>query len=533
MRTWAGLVNPGRVDRGGQASGAARAILRNTVWNFLGTGLPLLLTLVTFPVLIHGIGIERFGMLTIAWVILGYFGLFDLGLGRATTRFLAEDLEHGRLVEARALFWTSMFLNALLGVLGGLALGVLAPSLVDSVLKVSTVLRPETLGAFSLMAASVPLLTLTTAARGVLEARHSFGLLNTLQVPTSALTQLAPLLVLPFGDDLVWLVGSLALSRLLGTIVFLAAALRQFEAPFAGPFFARKRLREMFSYGSWLTVTNVIGPLMVSADRFVIGSLSSMSAVAYYATPYEAITRLWLVPYSLTRTVFPIFAVDAGTRQKTSVSHIYRNAVRYLALVLTPIVATTVIFAPELLRLWVGEQFVANSTLVLQILAVGVLANSLAQVPFTLIQGLGRPDITAKLHLLELPVYLFLLWYGVQHWGVVGAAIAWTIRVSVDGLLLAIYVRLTNRLSPSSTSILLQATLALTSLVITGSWALSELTIAVAPKVIAWMLALIVVAYAAWKNTLAPSERGRFIGFAEAGLAWVSSRYKKDRRTDR
>ena len=51
----------------------------------------------------------------------------------------------------------------------------------------------------------------------------------------------------------------------------------------------------------------------------------------------------------------------------------------------------------------------------LQILAVGVFINSLAQVPFALLQGVGRPDLTATLHLIELPLYLGLLWWLDQH----------------------------------------------------------------------------------------------------------------------
>src|SRR3712207_2166233 len=101
-------MNQGRGHRGQEATSAARAstlLIRNTVWNILGTALPLLLTLLTFPVLIRSIGTERFGVLAIAWVVLGYFGLFDLGLGRATIKFMAEAFEHGRVVEVRGLFW--------------------------------------------------------------------------------------------------------------------------------------------------------------------------------------------------------------------------------------------------------------------------------------------------------------------------------------------------------------------------------------------------------------------------------------------
>ncbi len=482
-------------------------MVRNTFWNILGAGLPLLLAVITFPILIRGLGTERFGVLAIAWVILGYFGLFDLGLGRATTKFLAEAFEQGRAVEARALFWTSLLLNGALGVLGGVALGALAPSLVDSVLNVPTVLRPEALGVFYIMAASVPLVTLTTAVRGVLEARHSFGLLNVLQVPTSALTQIAPLLVLPFSRNLTWLVGALVISRLLGTAVFLVAALRQFEAPLAGPFFAGKRLRGLFSYGGWLTVTNVVGPLMVYADRFFIGSLGSMSAVTYYATPYEAVTRLWVLPHSLARTMFPIFSAETEVHRRAT---LYMNALKYLALALAPIVLIVVVFAPDLLRLWIGETFAENSALVLQILVVGVLLNSLALVPYTLIQGLGRPGITAKFHLLELPFYLLFLWYGVRYWGIAGAAAAWTVRVSVDGLLLTLYVRLTRSIGHPLSNSRLPQTLMSVSLLIGGGWLLSLLTDNLLLKIAVSGFFLALAGYGTWRNLLTHRERERF-----------------------
>ncbi len=493
------------------AAQASSAITRNTAWNLFGTGLPILLTLITIPVLVGSIGVDRFGVLTIAWVLLGYFGLFDLGLGRATIRFLAEAFEHNRIAEGRTLFWTSLILSGVLGLVGAFILTALTPLLVSRVLNIPTEIQPEALGAFYLMAWSVPLVVLTAVLRGSLESQHRFGLMNIIQVPTSALTQIAPLLALLFSHDLTWLVGAMVFSRLLGTVVFLAAALRHLESPFEGPFFLGKSLRALFSYGGWLTVTNIVGPLTVYTDRFVIGSLSSMAAVAYYATPYDLITRLGILPQSLSRTVFPIFSAEAEAQQRT---RLYINAIKHLTLLLAPIVATVTVFAPELLRLWIGETFAENSTSVLQILAVGVLVNSLAMVPFTLIQGLGRPDVTAKFHLLELPFYLLLLWYSVQYWGVVGAATSWTVRVGVDALLLVLYVRLTSRVSYREAGAQLHRTLALAACLILGSWLLYELVTNSMLKMVVWGLILGVVVFGAWQRLLTSGEREKLASYS-------------------
>jgi O-antigen/teichoic acid export membrane protein len=104
--------------------------------------------------------------------------------------------------------------------------------------------------------------------------------------------------------------------------------------------------------------------------------------------------------------------------------------------VLFPIMLCTVALAQDGLKLWLGAEFAEHSFRVLQWLGVGVFLNSLALVPFTLLQGVGRPDLTARLHLIELPLYLGLLWWLIGTRGIEGAAVAWTVRVAADALFL-------------------------------------------------------------------------------------------------
>jgi O-antigen/teichoic acid export membrane protein len=94
------------------------------------------------------------------------------------------------------------------------------------------------------------------------------------------------------------------------------------------------------------------------------------------------------------------------------------------------------LFAENILQVWLGTDFAVKSTVVLQILALGVLINSLAYIPFALLQGAGRPDLPVKFHLLELPLYIGILWFSVNQWGIAGAAVAWTFRVALDAILL-------------------------------------------------------------------------------------------------
>jgi O-antigen/teichoic acid export membrane protein len=184
-----------------------------------------------------------------------------------------------------------------------------------------------------------------------------------------------------------------------------------------------------------MTVSNVISGVLVYVDRFLIGAYVSLAAVAYYTTPYEVIARAWVFAAALVGALFPAFSVEGGAGNGRA-TQLFERGTLYLFIALFPFILVVVIWAPELLRLWLGADFAEHAGTVLRWLAAGVLVSSLAQVAFALVQGAGRPDITAKLHMLELPFYLAGLFWAVRVAGINGVAIAWFVRVTADTVLL-------------------------------------------------------------------------------------------------
>ena len=71
-------------------------MVAGVAWNAAGRGLPLLLALVLTPVLVGQLGTERWGLFTLALAMVGVFGVYDLGVGQALTRALAERIGTGR-----------------------------------------------------------------------------------------------------------------------------------------------------------------------------------------------------------------------------------------------------------------------------------------------------------------------------------------------------------------------------------------------------------------------------------------------------
>jgi len=422
-------------------------LARSTAFNFIGQLLPLFAGLGLMRYIVKGLGPDRFGVLGIVWVVFGYFSLFDFGLGRATTKFLAEHLAKSDFEHVPALVWTSMAIQNLLGLAGCIVLVGVTPWLVGGGLKIPSYLTDEARTTFFILAASLPLVLANNSLRSVLEGCQRFDIVNLLRVPFSALVFIIPAAALRLGLRLPGIVLLLVASRLVSLLAHWLYCLQVLPCLRSWPTFSDSVVRPLIKFGGWVTVGNIVNPILLSMERFFIGSLLSVSMVGYYTASFEGVTKLWMIPASLTITIFPACSA-LGIGRKRELAMLYFRTMKYLFVVLAPISLLLVLFARPIMQLWLGSDFAAKSSVVLQILAVGVFVNCFAQVPYCFIQALGRPRATAILFLLELPPYAAFAWWMVHRWGIDGAATAWSIRVAVEVALLMLIAWRLFSLSP-------------------------------------------------------------------------------------
>jgi O-antigen/teichoic acid export membrane protein len=486
-------------SQGVLASG--RSLAGNTLWNLFGNCFPVAVAVVCLPVLKRGLGTERLGIISLAWVVIGYFSLFDLGLSRALTKLVSERIGQRRQAEIPSLVWTSLFLMAGLGLVGSILTFFLAPVLVQRMLKVPVSLSHEALDSFYWLGLAVPVVVVTAGLRGVLEALQQFRLATAIRVPMGIFSYLGPAALIPFTHSLIPIIAVLVAGRVVACAAHFWACFRVMPGLGTDFGFHRPSVRPLFIFGSWMTVSNVLGPLMVTFDRFLIGSVISIAAVAYYSIPYEVVTKQWLISTALMGVLFPAFSATSHM-DRSRLAFLYEGGVKYIFIVLLPLTLVLVIFAPEGLSLWLGNDFARNSASVARLLAVAVLINCMAHVPFTHLQSVGRPDITAKFHVLELPFYLVALFFLARSWGITGVAVAWLLRVMVDSFLLFWF---SFRLLPECRFIITKL-----PLMIAGGLAFSLVAALITGMVIKILVAcgvFFLAVPALWFWMLAPAER--------------------------
>lgn len=428
----------------------ANVSLKGVSWTFAGLALPLFVAALTIPALIDRIGAERFGFLALAWGLVGYAGIFELGIGRAVTQKLSLIRTVDDPADILRVFASAVRITQITGAIGGGLLLVAAALGVQHSVVALTVQAREIDVATVLVACALPVQALSATYRGVNEAYGNFAGISGLRVLLGVANFGGPFLVSLITADLGWLVSTVLVSRVAALWAYRALAVRSLPTVTSRPVGGdRAIMGELLRFGGWFTVSTVLAPFLGQADRYVIGALLSAAAVTAYVLPYELVVQALIVVGAVTTVLFPAMsrAVATNLAQARLVYRLWLWRMTGGMLVITGALA---IVLPQLLELWLGERVSAESALVGRILCVGVLLNSVGAVCFAYLHAHGRVKSTAIAHVVELPFFMVLLFGGISSFGIVGAAMAWTARLMLDTvILLALVARLhrqgTNR----------------------------------------------------------------------------------------
>ena len=414
-------------------------LLKNSVYSFLGSATPFLVALVTIPLYVEAIGFARYGALSIVWLLLGYFGTADFGMGRAVTQRIAALNQSDGAGRACAL-WSAYAGMLGISLVSAAIIFVTAYSYFAGPLEIAGDLRGELLDSVWYLAVAMPIMGFSGIAAGALMGIERFKLVSLNAMAGNSLIQIIPLLVAWFwSTNLADLVLASVLARVASLVPVAIgswlALLR--HQPFA---IARSELGALTRFGAWVMLSALIGPLMVYADRLLIGAVMSAVAVAVYAIPFQVAYRTQIFPQAIVQALFPRFAAETAEASQSRCS----DYAIFVGLVFAPLVAGLVALCGPLLQLWLGSSLDPRSIVIGQLLLVGMWFLSLANVPFAYIQARGNSRFTALLHLVELPLYAAVLLVLGTQLGLAGFAAAFVLRCLFDCIALLSKAHLFN-----------------------------------------------------------------------------------------
>ena len=399
-------------------------LVRGTVFNVLGHGVPLLVAVVCLPTVVGGYGTERFGVLALSWTVLGTLATFDFGMGRASARHLGAAISGGTIQDVPRILGTSLLTAAVVGTLSGALLGALAPVLVIDVFGMPAALQAEGAATLRWTGVAIPLLLLSSSLQNALHVAQRFDRASTILIFSVSSHYVVPA-VGAMADWTLPTTVSVIVCLKAVALVALWKLIRRHCPGLAGRRMTAdwETLRYLARYGSWLAVSSLMMPVLKQSERLLIPALVSVNALTFYSIPYEAMSRAAILPISMAMALFPTFSTRGGADRRV-VTDLIVKPVRYLLLLMTPILTFAGVFANELLSTWMGPSFALEAAAPLQLLAAAFYFNAFSTILRSAVQGLGRPDLKAALDIVNAVLFLAALLALTPVLGIRGAATA-------------------------------------------------------------------------------------------------------------
>ncbi|MEO0318948.1 MAG: hypothetical protein RL404_2625 [Pseudomonadota bacterium] len=402
-------------------------LLRNSAWNFAGLALPALVALGTVPWLIHGLGLEGFGIVTLITSIVGYFGILDINLSSGAIKYLAEHQATGDQRRFAQTFWFGLLFHAALGLVGGLLLAGFAGVILDRFFAVSAALRADAEAALQLAALGFALSQLLGYLLAVPQALQRYDVSARGEAAFGIVVNILSAIVACSGGGIAGVVlARVAVSA--GNVLWLGWQLSrlqsQLNAPLSPCMPSRDVCVALMRFSSFSYLSRLAAMLHQHADKLIIGALAGPVALAFYTVPVQLAGRILGLTYRLASVIYPRVSELAATGRQAQLQRLYLDATRLLTYLNFAVLAVIALAGAAFLERWVGAAFVVAGYPVLLLVTLALLADSLTTLPSLVNDGLGHPQVSGRFAFARGLAGVPLVWIGTLTGGIEGAALA-------------------------------------------------------------------------------------------------------------
>ncbi len=414
-------------------------LLRNSLWNLAGAALPALVALATVPLLIDGLGLEGFGIVTVIGAVVGYAGLFDISLSAGAIKYLAEHHARGDGRRFAETFWFGLAFYGVLGLAGGVLLFAFAAPLLARFFEVSALLRDDALLALQVAALGFALSQLQNYLLVVPQALQRYDRAAGSEAVFGIAANLASAAAALLGGGIAGVVlARVAVSC--ANLLWLARMLSRLGVPLAPVLPARATCMMLARFSGHTWLSRLASLLHQHADKLLVGSLAGPVALAFYTVPTQLAGRLLGLTFRLASVIYPRVSALSASGGEPALRTLYLDATRLLGYLNIAVLGLVALTGDIFLRHWVGPAFVADGYQVLLLVTAALLADSLTTLPSLVNDGLGHPKITGRFAIARGVLGVGLVWVGIVSGGIVGAAAAHLLASLLMAALFIAYV---------------------------------------------------------------------------------------------
>jgi O-antigen/teichoic acid export membrane protein len=404
-------------------SGFGRNVLHvTTAWV-----IPALIAVIAVPITVHGLGDDRYGVMALVGAVTGYLALLDLGLGDGIIRFLATFVaqQRGRAIRECLRLMLGWF--ATVGVVGAIAVWVLTPWLVGSLLKVPKSLVGESIVAFRIGGFTFAFGMVANVLRLVPEAFLQYRLYSRLSVILGAISAAGP--ALGYGlIAVMWFGLGLSAVGCLAWGVFTMWLVHR--VPDTGPGFGQQ-LREFVGFASTTFVNRLWSVIQAQTSKLIVGIAGGTAQVAYFYIPTVLSSKVTSLLYRMSTVLLPTGSQMEAAGERTLLLGLYEKSSRLFFVLNASVTGAVVVFSGPLLGYWVGPKYANQGAVALQLLTLAAGLNAASMTASQVNLALGRPKVNLSFSLLNSAINLLTVYSLTKAYGITGTALSGFLAAAV------------------------------------------------------------------------------------------------------
>lgn len=426
-------------------AGMTAKVVKGSIWTLAGQIAPLGASLVATPFVIRQLGSESYGVLILVGIIPTYFGFADFGMSIASTKFgseayAANDPEsEARVVRTAAVIASFSSLPFTIAF-------ILCSGWIVTFFNVPTAVQREAAIALKLAAITF----FVNFLNGIFNTPQLSRLRMDLNTFVTSGFRIIGIIATPFviyiGGGVLGAVAVLMIGSLLTLFGHLYVSGRLLP-PLLETSIDRGIVPLLMKFGGGLAMAAIATLLLVNVEKVMLSRMVSVGALAYYSVAFTFASMATMLSNALIQSLVPAFSQLLTPERRSEFELLSIRAIRINAIILLPALTFLLVVAKPFFTLWAGREFGQESTPAFYILLVGLLFNLMAYVPYCAIVSYGRSDVLVKLYWIQLGLYFVAVWLLINRFGIIGAALAWSLRVIFDAVILAYIAKTTVGIS--------------------------------------------------------------------------------------
>ena len=401
----------------------SKSIARNSIYGLSTWFFPLALSFVATPVIVKLLGHEDYGIYALVLSFIAYS--FNFNVGRAITKFVAENRAGGESEKSAEIISATLFINLSLGGTGLIAILAGANFLVSDVLRIQPASQEKTVYALYIAALTIFFLMLYQVFNAVLQGLHRFDVYAKIYNINNILLISGNLALALAGFGLLPLLGWNLLVTALSALVSAVTAKRLLPAIAFNFKFRRETLKLVFGYSSGVIAYQILANVLLLFERSWITGKLGAENLTFYVVPMMLALYIHSFIASLLLVIFPLASELKNDKEK--LLRLYQKATKIVSFLAVFFGATLIVESRPFLTLWMGAEFADKSAPLLILHAITFSLLAIEIVAWQMTEGLGYPNFNCYIFMICFIISICGMIWLIDENGNYGVALARTL----------------------------------------------------------------------------------------------------------